>query len=151
MNKCKTFYPMLIVTVLCTYCRATTDNIMPSNDISQESSTEQALTTNQTTDASQQKVSDGCRLKLIKKHGWSALTGILLGTISGAVTAITNSMFDKNGYSNYNFPLFFVLKCIILNAIYQDTNQSGIDFDMRTALATLFMSNLTVYSCCTNK
>ncbi len=90
-----------------------------------------------------------CWLELLKKHGWSAIIGSLLGTISGIATATTNSLFERNELNNLNFFMFITMKCIVLHTIAQDAKHYKLDFNFRTSLTALLMSNLTVYSLCT--
>jgi len=94
-------------------------------------------------------VNKGAWITLIKKHCYSALTGTIIGAVCGATSALTNSLFERNGCDNLNFVIFAVLKCIVLKTISQDTIIYHLDFDLRTSLAVAFMSNFAIYSTCT--
>jgi len=145
----KNFIPVLTLCILCSFITnqitaeeaATTE--IPAVDIPA-----QHLTIEHS-DTPQDLKAHGTWLTLIKKHGWSALIGSLMGALCGSTTAITNPLFDRNECSSYNFLLFTVLKSLVLVAISQDAKKYKLDFDLRTAFAASLMSNFAIYSTCT--
>jgi len=91
-------------------------------------------------------------ITLLKKHGCSALTGTIIGTLCSITCVLSEKMVEQNFESSMiplSWLLFGGLKYAVLASIASDAEEMNVEYNVLTAKAAAFLSDWLIYSYCT--